>query len=162
MQILVCGNLFASGENGFAHTHLVSKKTVLSLLNAAVSENFSDQNKRAPSFVLIKEFWPSFSDGNSLKEKRFMEFEIDVNMVIQFAENIRNMAAYIGTMNTKYRSRFKNVYQKSAAVCKVDFSAKQIREQLPLIEKMYEEVISRVDYNFRHPNVRVFKRSFDR
>ena len=156
LQILVCGNLFASGENGFAHTHLVSKKTVLSLLNAAVSENFSDQNKRVPSFVLIKEFWPSFSDGNSLKEKRFMEFEIDVNMVIQFAENIRNMAAYIGTMNTKYRSRFKNVYQKSAAVCKVDFSAKQIREQLPLIEKMYEEVISRVDYNLGVLDIQTF------
>ena len=156
MQILVCGNLFASGENGFAHTHLVSKKTVLSLLNAAVSENFSDPKKRAPSFVLIKEFWPSFSDGNSLKEKRFMEFEIDVNMVIQFAENIKDMAAYIGSMNTKYRSRLNNVYQKSAAVYKVDFSAKQIREQLPLIEKMYKEVISRVDYNLGVLEIQTF------
>ena len=77
LQILVCGNLFASGENGFAHTSLVSKKTVLSLLNAAVSENFSDPKKSAPSFVLIKEFWPSFSDGNLLKENLFFEFEID-------------------------------------------------------------------------------------
>jgi hypothetical protein len=147
LQILVCGNLFASGENGFTHTQLVSKKTVLSLINTAVSENFSDPKKSAPSFVLIKEFWPSFSDGNLLKENLFFEFEIDVNMVVHFAENYKNMAAYMETMNTKYRSRFTHVYQKSAAVRKFDFSAEQIRKQLPKIEKMYAEVISRVDYN---------------
>jgi hypothetical protein len=158
LNLLICGNLFACGENGFAHSNAITKETTLEIVLEAISEMYQDkEGDMKISFALFKEFWPnSFEYSGQLKNEHFKEFSIDVNMVLAINPNWGGFEGYLATMNTKYRTRAKNVLKKSKHIQSRDFSEREIETQLPEIKRLYEEVLLRVDYNLGVLNASTF------
>jgi predicted N-acyltransferase len=149
VSLLICGNLFACGENGFAHADFIERAPFLKLVSKTLHELFkgSERNPKI-SFALLKEFWTENNETNELlKKENFIEFGIDVNMVLYLKKEWETFDHYLNNMNTKYRTRAKNVFKKSENLEKRDFSESQIESYLLEIDKMYVEILKKVDYN---------------
>ena len=115
-NILVCGNVFSDGENGFLFTDSVSKKEAIIELSIITEEikAISKKNKKKLPVVLFKEFWAKEDTyTKSFKKQSFREFMIDVNMVLPIHESWNNLDDYLFSLKTKYRTRAKSVYKKS-------------------------------------------------
>ena len=83
-NVLVCGNVFSDGENGFLFTNTLSKTKAIDEM-VVVSKQIKKQRKQANKkacIVLFKEFWEKDNTYSKLfKDHSFREFMIDVNMV---------------------------------------------------------------------------------
>ena len=149
VSLLICGNLFACGENGFAFTDFIDKPTFIRLVSKTLRELFKGSARNPKiSFALLKEFWGADNERSQLLEKEnFIGFGIDVNMVLYLKNEWKTFDHYLHDMNTKYRTRAKNVFKKSEALKKIHFSENQIADHLLEIDKMYIELLKNVDYN---------------
>ncbi|WP_139957946.1 hypothetical protein [Flavicella sediminum] len=156
LNVLLCGNLFACGENGFAHTEAIEKPLFLELIHHAMAAISSKEPKKI-SFHLFKEFWEtSTSVSDHLKKQSFKGFYIDVNMVVPIKNTWTCCDDYLGDMNTKYRTRAKKVYKTSKNLRKENFSVADIQKYLPEIQRMYTDVLKKADYNLGTLNVATF------
>ncbi|WP_297814959.1 hypothetical protein [uncultured Polaribacter sp.] len=158
LKLMICGNLFACGETGIAHHSSLSKPIALSLVSGAIAEMYSDKNKQNKiSFAVFKEFWPaSVSISDDLKKESFKDFYIDVNMIVDIAMEWKSFDDYLNAMNTKYRTRAKNVLKKSEDVKSRDFSAFDIQKYSEQIKILYKQVLQRVEYSLGELNTETF------
>lgn len=158
LKLMICGNLFACGETGFAHRFSIQKTTALALVSNAISEMYTENNGEGKiSFALFKEFWPeTIPISDALKKEAFKDFYIDVNMVVRIAPEWQSFEDYLNAMNTKYRTRAKNVLKKSEILEKRDFSAIDIQTHLTEITLLYKQVLSKVDYHLGELKAKTF------
>src|SRR5687767_1003300 len=103
IKMMVCGNVFACGENGFVHVPSLSTEDAYQNLSDGLYELRKQQKAEKPiSVVLLKEFWPAtFEYSDHLKSAGFKEFRIDVNMVLKIHKDWKSMDDYMGSMTTK-------------------------------------------------------------
>jgi hypothetical protein len=85
VEMLTCGTPYASGENGFIFSELISPEIAYSNLAQVLIEL---QEKEKPNFsapiILVKEMFPSsFMYSNQFKSKGFHEFYIDVKSILK-------------------------------------------------------------------------------
>ena len=157
LSLLICGNLYACGENGFAF-QTVEKSQFLKMLTEAVSKlQNTIYNGEKISFSLIKEFWltddGSFSNLNNLG---FLDFNIDVNMILKLRSGWNSFEDYLDSMNTKYRTRAKSVIKKSKPIDVIELEAKDIEKHSERINFLYEQVLQKATYNLGVLDVRTF------
>ena len=81
IKMMVCGNVFTCGENGFIHTNDISAADAYNNLSDGLYELRQAQKSLKPiSVVLLKEFFPSsFTSSDTLKTAGFKDFKVDVN-----------------------------------------------------------------------------------
>ena len=112
-NVMVCGNVFSDGENGFIYSDSLSKNNAINEL-VIVSKQIKKQTKRSnkkASIYLFKEFWAKEDTyGKLFKNHSFREFMIDVNMILPIHKSWENMEEYLFSLKTKYRTRAKSVY----------------------------------------------------
>jgi hypothetical protein len=158
VKILVCGNIFACGENGFAYTASINSDDAFELLSGSLKRLSQEKELNGQiSFILLKEFWPqSVSISNVLNDKSYRGFNIDVNMVMQIAESWKSIEDYLSSMNTKFRTKAKGVYKKTENLSILDFDTEQIIQYQAEIEKLYSNVVSKAEYNLSKLNAKVF------
>lgn len=156
LNLLICGNLFACGENGYAHTPDISTEKYIDILSNALGDLSKNEEKKI-SFLLFKEFWPeNFSSSNNLKEQSYKDFSIDVNMVVSIDKSWETFDDYLASMKTKYRTRAKNVLKSSKDLTVKDFSLDEISLNRDRIQKMYVDVLKKADYNLGTIHVDTF------
>lgn len=147
LNLLICGNLFACGENGYAHTSQISNMDFIDILSDALADLRKLEEKKI-SFLLFKEFWPdNDSPAENLREQSYKELSIDVNMVLSVAKEWETFEDYLGSMKTKYRTRAKNVFKSSTNLVVKNFTCEEISENLELLQSMYIQVLKNADYN---------------
>ena len=108
INVLVCGNVFCDGENGFL-SRLISDDQAMDEV-ASITEALRTEPsiKEKSSITLFKEFWPgSTSYSDRLKSLSYRDFMIDVNMVLTYHESWKTMDDYLASMKTKFRTRAK-------------------------------------------------------
>ena len=149
IKVLVCGNVFACGENGFMYNHKISHKEAYENLNIALYrlrkvEKINGQT----SMVLLKEFWPdNFKYSDQLKENNFREFMIDVNMILKIHPAWKSLDDYLNSMTTKFRTKAKGVFKKSKEIITKDFTIKDIEQYKERIEELYLFVLEKADFS---------------
>ncbi len=150
VKMMVCGNVFACGENGFMHTNDVSSEDAYNNLSNGLYELRQTQKTDKPiSVVLLKEFWPSsFSKSDILKTAGFKDFKVDVNMILKIHPTWGKMEDYLASMTTKFRTKAKGVYKKSGEIAVKDFTEADIVEHKAEIENLYSAVVERADFKF--------------
>lgn len=147
VRVLVCGNLFSCGEHGFLYSDKISAKEAFENLSDALREIRKTETSDKPSFILLKEFWPtSFDQSDYIKDQKFREFRIDVNMVLQLHPNWNDFEDYLSSMKTKFRTRAKKVFKKSSAILIKDFTAEDIDQYKNAIDKLYLSVLDNADF----------------
>ncbi len=155
LRVLICGNAFASGENGFLFNKGFETQHAINLVNKAIEEIHEYEKKRGKkiSITLIKEFWPaSFEAIGYLKNKGCLEINIDVNMVLTLKEQWTQFDDYLNAMNSKFRTKAKQVFQKSSRIEIRKFTEETIRIHLDEIDTLYHTMVDRANFSFGRLN----------
>ena len=157
-KVLVCGNIFACGENGFVYTSHIDAKEAFQLLAESMKRITPDESKNVQiSFSLLKEFWPeSIKKSDNLKSNSYREVMIDVNMVMRIPSHWKIMDDYLSAMTTKFRTKVKGVYKKSNSIRVEKLKLNEIIKYKDRIEKLYHSVLSKASYKFGELNVQAF------
>jgi predicted N-acyltransferase len=159
MRILICGNAFATGENGYIFSPEISTTEALDSLNQAIDEIHFSEKKigKKISITMIKEFWPeSFDEISYLKEKGCAEINIDVNMILTLSDDWHSFDDYLAALNSKFRTKAKQVINKSEALDIVQFTVPKIEEKLDEINDLYNTIVDRANFSFGRLNARTF------
>jgi hypothetical protein len=151
-KVMLCGNAFSTGENGYLFCETVASDIAQLNLSHALTR-IKRHEKRANNSVnviMLKDFWPSSFDKLTVltEEEGFSEFMIDVNMVIRMHDNWTTYEAYLNDMITKFRTKIKGIYKKSSTVEARILTYEQIRDEAESIYRLYHNVLDRSDYRF--------------
>lgn len=158
VKMMVCGNIFTCGENGYVYTNALSSEEAFDNLSATLYELRELQKGPKPvSVVLMKEFFPeSFNHSDELMNAGFKDFKIDVNMILKIHPDWKTMDDYLMSMTTKFRTKAKGVYKKSAELEKRDLSEAEILQLTPKIEALFQQVIQKAEFRFGVLDVSAF------
>lgn len=149
IKVLVCGNVFACGENGFMYNDKISHEEAYDNLNIALyrlrkSEKINGQT----SMVLLKEFWPSnFQYSDHIKQNKYREFMIDVNMILKIHPSWKTIDDYLNSMTAKFRTKAKGVFKKSAPITSKEFDLIDVLKYKDRIEELYLLVLEKSDFS---------------
>ena len=158
MNILVCGNVFSDGENGFLWTDEFSEEMAIKQVVEIAKCIKNDKTKRKKlSVLLFKEFWPR-SEGYSelLKDYNYKDFMIDVNMVLPIHESWKSMNDYLFSMKTKFRTKAKSVFKKSESLTIRSLNYEEIFDRKNRIQELFNNVLDRSNYSFGKIDTCVF------
>ncbi|MCJ8290747.1 MAG: GNAT family N-acetyltransferase [Crocinitomicaceae bacterium] len=157
INVLVCGNVFCDGENGFLSRVITDDEAMDEV--AAITESLKKEPsiKGKSSITLFKEFWPdSTSYSDRLKNLQYRDFMVDVNMVLNYHESWCTMDDYLASMKTKFRTRAKSVFSKSKVLSIKDFTIEDIEENSERIELLFGNVLEKSDFSFGQLNAQAF------
>lgn len=149
-RVMLCGNAFSTGENGFLFCNSVPEKLAVENLIHALHRIRKDEKKSNDqvSLVLLKDFWPKSAEKIlGFEEDRFQQIDIDVNMVLKMQPTWLTWDDYLSDLTTKFRTRVKGVYKKSAKVSSKSLSATEIEQYSKDINRLYTEVVSKAKFN---------------
>ena len=150
VEMLTCGTPYASGENGFIFSELISREIAYNNLALALIELQEKEklNFSAP-IILYKEFLPSsFVYSNRLIAKGFHEFYIDVNMILKISPTWKNINDYLESMVTKFRTKAKTAYRKSESLVIENFDEHKIEKYKTKIFALYLSVLEKSSFQF--------------
>ena len=150
MRLMVCGNIFTTGENGFCHTKEVDGKAAFDNLSKGLYKlRQSEEENGKISFLLIKEFFPkTVNESHQLEKANFRPFEIDVNMVMPISKKWNSFEDYLATMTSKFRTKAKGVMKKSKTLTIRELGLKEIQENEDRIYELYLAVMNQASFNF--------------
>ncbi len=159
VKVLVCGNLFSCGEHGFVYTDAITPQKAFNSLHEALHTLHKTETEDKPSFILLKEFWPtSFKKSDYIKQREFKEFMADVNMVVPIAAHWDTFEDYLSSMKTKFRSRAKKVFKKAAPLTLREFTPQDIANHSTTIDALYLSVIDKAAFKIGKLNAATFQK----
>ncbi len=149
INVLVCGNVFSDGENGFTWSSSLSDAEAMNEVANTVETLKKDPLiKERASITLFKEFWPSSTQtSDHLKLRNYRDFMIDVNMVLKIHPEWRSMDDYLASMTTKYRTRAKGVYKKSSSLTIRTLTTAEIITYAERIDFLFSNVLMKAEFS---------------
>ena len=160
LKVMVCGNVFSCGENGFIFDPSITTKVIYQQLSEGL-EKLRDQEKEKEkekvSIMLIKEFWPSsFKISDLLLKNEFEDFKIDVNMVLPIHHSWKQLGDYLESMTTKFRTKAKGVFKKSKPLQIRDLNKEDLEHYKSQIQDLYLSVLEKADFKIGELNYQTF------
>lgn len=157
IQLLVCGNIFVSGEHGVFIKDGQNKQKTLNDLAKAIS-HFVGSNKslaKDSSIFLIKDFVKeSLKVTDELHELNYYSFHVEPNMVLQIDNNWSNFEAYLEAMKTKFRVKAKRAMKLSNDLVVKEVTKHNIESFIPEITALYQKVANNADFNLGDFNLK--------
>ena len=161
-NLMVCGNFFATGENGFVMHQEISTEVVYEVVKDLKTSLKQTGTSIGLSFILFKEFWENQQLAiQQTLHKKYHSFEIDVNMVLEMDNTWYTFQEYLSSMTTKYRTRAKSVYKKTIEIKERELSAADIKAAKSSIHNLYVSVVKTASFNmvkFTEDNFYQFKK----
>ena len=156
-KMLVCGNIFSCGENGFMYSSQLSATTAYFNLNRAIDQLKKSEKRKKFSIILMKEYWPETTTNSDLfLAENYTDFMIDVNMRLKIHPLWKSFDDYLQSMTTKFRTRANGVFKKSKLLVQKNFEPEDITSYAERIDELYGFVINKADYNFGTINAKTF------
>lgn len=156
-NLLVCGNVFCNGENGFISSPTLSSNEVISELTIITKKIKQQLTEKKISIILFKEFSSeSYYKSESFKNQNYNDFMADVNMVLKLHKEWKSLEDYLFSMTTKYRTRVKGIYKKSVKLTIRSLSAEEINRYQSKITTLLENVSKKAEYSYGVINVKAF------
>lgn len=155
MKILICGNAYATGENGFYFITEIDAIEALNNLQNAMDEVHLREKKAGNKIAvtLIKEFWPETKQKHQIFSKNgCCEVNIDVNMVLSLAHDWHSFEDYLAALNSKFRTKAKQVLKKSSKLQVVDFDDNPTVNLVCQIDILYQTIVDRANFSFGRLN----------
>ncbi len=155
LRVLICGNAFASGENGYMFSPKLDQRVGFEVLANTIDEiNFSEKrHNRKIAISIIKEFWPeTFESSDYLKAAGCSEVSIDVNMILHLHPDWQSFDDYLNAMNSKFRTKVKHVDKISHDLEVVNFTIEEIENRLDEINALYNSIVDKANFSFGRLN----------
>ena len=158
INVLVCGSVFADGENGFLWNDLITPKEAMEEIdNVTKHLKLEEKIKEKASVTLFKDFWPESSPvADQLKEFSYRDFMVDVNMVLDIHSSWVSFEDYLASMKTKFRTRAKSVYKKSNDLVLKELNTSEVIEKQERLQELFDNVLEKSDFSFGNLNVSSF------
>ncbi|SRX54440.1 GNAT family N-acetyltransferase [Aequorivita sp. CIP111184] len=147
---LVCGNIFATGEHGFAYSEKISKQKALELLAKAAKQIQKDPRwEDLFKVILFKEFWPaSLKNASVLENYKYRSFQADVNMVLKLHPSWKTFAHYLQSMKAKYRTKANSAYKKSDSLSVRSLTSEEIILYESQLYQLFSNVLNKSEYRY--------------
>lgn len=159
IKLLVCGNVFVSGEHGIFIKENQNKQKVIKELAKAISY-FINSNKtlsKDVSIYLIKDFIKeSLEITNELHDLNYYSFNVEPNMVLHLDSDWDSFQDYLNAMKTKFRVKAKRAIKLSSDITTKETSTENIKELLPKITELYKKVSDKADFNLGDFNLETY------
>lgn len=158
-NILLCGNAFTTGENGYLFRDDIDLKTASQCLSAALYRlRRSEKVYGNITISLLKDFWPKSEQKlNWMKNFDFRSFQIDVNMVLNIRKEWVTMEDYLSDMTSKFRTKLKGILKRSSKLEVRDLDLDEVAKLEDRFTELYDEVMGQADYSLGRLNGKYFK-----
>lgn len=147
VKLLVSGNVFMTGENGFYFQGNIEKKTRGALLRKAVNHVLkTDSNIRA---ILISDLYdPKTEFDSNFKQCGYSEITVESDMSIKLRDDWNTFEDYMQSLSSKYRVRAKKTLSlcKENNVVRVDLNEQDILKHQDRLFYLYNKVMDRADF----------------
>jgi len=159
IKLLVCGNVFVSGEHGIFIQKNQDKQKVIKEVAKAIS-HLTNSNKTLTndiSIYLIKDFIKeSLSITNELHDLNYYSFNVEPNMVLKLDEDWNTFQVYLDAMKTKFRVKARRALKLSSHLVVKETSIENIKIILPEITKLYKKVSEKADFSLGDFNLETY------
>lgn len=159
IKLLVCGNIFVSGEHGVFIKKDQNKQLVFKMLAKAITQivNKNKALSKDISVYLVKDFVKdSLPDLNVLHGANYASFTVEPNMVLTINESWTCFQDYLDSLKTKFRIKAKRALKLSSDLVVKDSSAENIKAIIPEITQLYQKVVENATFNLGNFNVATY------
>lgn len=147
VKLLVSGNTFMTGENGFYFNHDVSLSQRGAIIRGIVHKIKSTDPKIKA--VLISDLYePKTAFDTNFKPTGYSEITVEQDMAIAIRPHWKTFDDYIQDLSSKYRVRAKKVFSlcnEYGVVCK-NLTVDEVKIYGDKIYSLYRNVIDKVDF----------------
>ena len=160
LKLLICGNLFVSGEHGIFIKENQNKKEIIREIAKNIHQfiNSNHKLKNQIDAFLLKDFpLESLSIANELKKSGYHAFSVEPNMKLEIQEHWINFNAYLGAMKTKFRVKAKRALTLSKALNIEEVTFQNIDKQLPKMTALYEKVAGNATFDLGLFNLETYR-----
>ena len=159
IKLLVCGNVFVSGEHGIFIKEGSDKQKVIKSLAKSITKltNANKDLSKNISIYLIKDFIKeSLPVLDELHDVNYYSFNVEPNMVLNLNDDWNTFQDYLDCMKTKFRVKAKRALKLSSGLVVKDSSVENIKKLLPEITKLYKTVSDKADFNLGDFNLETY------
>lgn len=158
LKLLICGNIFVSGEHGIFIKQNFDKKLIIKELAKAILHFVNEHKKLKVDAFLLKDFVnESLFITDKLKSYNYHPFSVEPNMVLNLHENWQNFDDYLSAMKTKFRVKAKKALQLSSEIKTKNITTKNIENHLPKMTDLYNKVATNATFNLETFNLETYK-----
>lgn len=143
IHIMVCGNVFLSGNFGLCIRADIPQRKVYE--DVARAMKLMKSEKKASVFFL-KDFNSSqLESAKHVEENQFQSFSVEPNMRLKVQWD--TFEAYKKSLKSKYRVKVNKADSKSEAVRVRSFDALEIREYSQKLKELYRNIAGKATFN---------------
>lgn len=149
VKIMICGNMFLSGEHGIYIKPTEDKKVVLEQIVSGIQTivNANKYLKKWVDIILLKDFiTASLPITNNLKSYNYTAIQVDPNMVLMLDTNWQSFEDYLAAFKSKFRVKAKKAYKTSSQLNVRDFTADDIKTYKKELTTLYDNVKNKASF----------------
>jgi len=156
-KILVCGNIFIAGENGFLLMKPENENFTdyfASVLEKALKDIAKQENA---NLILFKDF-RNMKDAvpQMLQQKNYRNVSTEPTMVLTIDESWKTFDDYLLAMKTKYRTKAKKALTESAVLLVKDLNYNDIMQNINEFSSLYEKVENKASFSLGRLNLATY------
>ncbi len=133
--LIVCGNIFISGEHGFKQKNKTDK--LLETLILSIEKNNKTKNNKTVHAILFKDY---YNEIPVLKKIGFRPFQTEPTLIVDINSTWQSFDDYLMAMKAKYRTKAKKTFKESSILTVRDFSSSEIEQYFPVLNDLYINV----------------------
>ena len=159
VKIMICGNVFLSGEHGIYIKPKEDKKLVIEELIKGVQAiiNANKYLEKWVDIILLKDFiTKSLPIANNLKTYNYSPVQVDPNMVLTLDSAWKNFDDYLSSFKSKYRVKAKKAYKTSEGLIVKDFTSEDIKTHKRELANLYYNVKNKSSFNPETLNIATY------
>lgn len=156
-DVLLCGNAFTTGENGFLFREDINSKDAYKCLTTGLYRlRRAEKVNSDISLSLLKEFWPKSNGAETFTDLDYSSFEIDVNMILYLDQSWEDMDDYLQSMTSKFRTKMKSISKKSDRLAIKTLDLEGVKSCVKDLERLYHTVMDNADFSLGQINGQYF------
>jgi len=158
VRVMICGNVFMTGEHGFHHSPEVNPTEAYQLLTEAITQVQKEERKNGRIWAtILKDYYPGETHPEEvLKTSRFHQFKVEPNMLMDIRPDWESFEDYMGAMASKYRTRVKSAYKKSKTLEAKEMSLEEMEEASDKMYALFKEVVGSSKFSMKEANEAYF------
>ena len=147
IKLLVSGNVFMTGENGFYFHNEIDKPTRAKIIRKTVREIVKGESSIKATLVSDM-YEPHTEFDTDFKQHAYHEITVESDMSIQLKPEWKTFDDYMNALSSKYRVRTKKVLSlcAEAGVVMKDLTADEIALYENKLYELYEKVMGNADF----------------
>lgn len=157
VRLLVSGNVFMTGENGFYFNSDIDKPTRAKVVRKVINDLVKDGNIKA---VLVSDMYaPKTEFDAGFAKLGYHEITVESDMSIKLRPEWKTFDDYLNSLSSKYRVRAKKVFTLcgEAGVETRNMSATEIAAHQDDIYRLYNNVMRNADFKLAELNKEFFR-----